>query len=66
MPVQGQDVIGLYIWGNMCGIIYYNVTRNSYSGFGSSVDCLARVYGYFRSFLRSQDPFPVRDPLPVG
>ena len=32
----------------------------------SSVDCGARVTLRFRSFLRSQDPFPVRDPLPVG
>ena len=32
----------------------------------SSEDCLARATLRFRSFLRSQDPFPVRDPLPVG
>ena len=48
-------------------LITLKLKRCGFSSSGlSSVDCLARVYGYFRSFLRSQDPFPVRDPLPVG
>ena len=32
----------------------------------SSEGRFARATAHFRSFLRCQDPFPVRDPLPVG